>query len=319
MSGDLGPRVAISAAQKFLDLHSDIEMLLVGDHAQLQSFFKKANSRIQIIHAPDVVTMNDDPLIALRHKKNSSMWKSLELLRDGNADACISAGNTGALLAIAKHLIKTLPGIERPAICKSMPVSSGATWVLDLGANIDVTSEQLHQFAQMGSALAKALGRDNPRVSLLNIGIEAYKGTDTLRRAQELLQQDNSIHYVGFVEANRIFTGEVDVIACDGFHGNVALKASEGVAQFIAEKIKTAFAQHPVGRFLALLSWPVLKPLRAQLDPAQYNGASFLGLQKTVIKSHGGADEHAFLHALAVAREQVLLGVPERIRHQFSH
>jgi phosphate acyltransferase len=317
MSGDLGPRVAISAAQKFLDLHPDVNLLLVGD--QLQQYLQKENSRIDFIHASDIVTMDDDPLTALRHKKNSSMWKALEILRDGAADACVSAGNTGALLAISKHLIKTLPGIERPAICKSMPVSTGSTWLLDLGANIDASPEQLHQFAQMGVAVAKAFGKSSPQVSLLNIGFEAYKGTDTLKCAQELLQQDNLINYVGFIEADRIFTGEVDVIVCDGFHGNVALKASEGVAQFITKKIKAAFMRNSFSRFLALLCSPVLKPLRAQLNPAQYNGASFLGLQKTVIKSHGGADEHAFLHALAVAREQVLLGVTERIHHQFSH
>lgn len=319
MSGDLGPRVAISAAQKFLDLHPDVNLLLVGDQATLQQLQSIPNSRLDIIHAADAVTMDDDPLTALRHKKDSSMWKSLQILRDDGADACVSAGNTGALLAIAKYLIKTFPGIERPAICKSMPVSTGATYLLDLGANIDVSPALLHQFALMGSALAKALGTHHPRVSLLNIGIEAYKGTEVLKRAQELLQLDSSLNYAGFIEANRIFTGEVDVIVCDGFHGNIALKASEGVAQFIAEKIRLAFKQHPLGRVLGLLCWPVIKPLRAQLDPAKYNGASFLGLQKTVIKSHGSADEHSFMHALAVAREQVLLGVPERIQHQFSH
>lgn len=319
MSGDLGPRVAISAAQKFLHLYPDVDLFLVGDQEQLQQALQGANPRINFIHAPEVVTMDDDPLTALRHKKNSSMWKSLELLRDESADACVSAGNTGALLAIAKHLIKTFPGIERPAICKSMPVSSGATYLLDLGANIDVSPELLHQFALMGSALAKALGAERPRVSLLNIGTEAYKGTDTLRQAQELLQQDTSLNYAGFIEANCIFSGEVDVIVCDGFHGNIALKASEGVAQFIASKVVTEFKQNPIKRLLALLCWPMLKHLRAQLNPAQYNGASFLGLQKTVIKSHGGADDNAFVHALVVAREQVLLRVPERIHHQLSH
>ena len=319
MSGDLGPRVAISAAQKFLELYPDVTLLLVGDQAILQQALTDTNARFDIIHATDVVTMDDDPLTALRHKKESSMWKSLQALRGDEADACVSAGNTGALLAMAKHLIKTFPGIERPAICKSMPVATGATYLLDLGANIDVSPELLHQFALMGSALAKALGADHPKVSLLNIGIEAYKGTEVLKHAQELLQQDSSLKYAGFIEANRIFTGEVDVIVCDGFHGNIALKASEGVAQFIADKIKLAFKQHPLGKFLAFLSWPVLKPLRAQLDPAKYNGASFLGLQKTVIKSHGGANDDAFVQALMVAREQVLLGVPERIQHQFSH
>ena len=316
MSGDLGPRVAISASQKFVTQFSDVDLLLVGNETQLLSLLpqsKKLHERITLIHATDVVSMHDDPLLALRQKKDSSMWMALDLLRNDDADACVSAGNTGALLAIAKYLIKTFPAIERPAICKSMPVETGSTYLLDLGANINCPPEYLHQFALMGSVLAGVSDDLAPRVALLNIGTEQQKGTDTLKAAQLLLQDDQRINYVGFVEANSIFTGAVDVIVCDGFHGNVALKASEGVARFIANKILKIVKQNLLNRILSVLMWPLLKRLQRELDPSLYNGASFLGLQKTVIKSHGGADKKAFLQALIVAREQVIQKVPARI------
>jgi len=317
MSGDLGPRVAISAAQKFVSQFPEVDLLLVGNEAQLRSLLPqtlKLHERITLVHAADVVSMHDDPLLALRQKKDSSMWIALDLLRNNDADACVSAGNTGALLAIAKYLIKTFPTIERPAICKSMPVETGSTYLLDLGANINCPPEYLHQFALMGSVLAGASNEVFPRVALLNIGTEQQKGTDVLKAAQLLLQADRRINYVGFVEANSIFTGAVDVIACDGFHGNIALKASEGVARFIANKISNIVNQTVFNRALSLLMWPLLKRLQRELDSSLYNGASFLGLQKTVIKSHGSADKKAFLQALIVAREQVIQNVPARIQ-----
>jgi glycerol-3-phosphate acyltransferase PlsX len=317
MSGDLGPRVAISASQKFVTQFPDVDLLLVGNEAQLLSLLpksKKLHERISLVHAADVVNMHDDPLLALRQKKESSMWMALDLLRNNDADACVSAGNTGALLAIAKFLIKTFPTIERPAICKSMPVETGSTYLLDLGANINCSPVHLHQFALMGSVLANVPGGGAPRVALLNIGTEEQKGTETLRSAQLLLQADARINYVGFVEASSIFTGRVDVIVCDGFHGNIALKTSEGVAEFIANKIARITKKNVLSRVLGVLMWPVLKPLQRELDPSLYNGASFLGLQKTVVKSHGGADKKAFLHALIVAREQVIQQVPARIQ-----
>ena len=321
MSGDLGPRVAILASQKFLNQFPDVDLLLVGNEAQLLSLLppaKKPHKRITFVHAADVVSMHDDPLLALRQKKNSSMWIALDLLRNGDADACVSAGNTGALLAIAKYLIKTFPSIERPAICKSMPVDVGSTYLLDLGANINCAPEHLHQFALMGSVLASAVADVVPRVALLNIGTEQQKGTDTLKAAQSLLQSDGRINYVGFVEANSIFTGAVDVIVCDGFHGNIALKTSEGVARFISNKISKFARKNLLNRVLGLLLLPLLKRLKHELDPSLYNGASFLGLQKTVIKSHGSADTKAFLHALIVAREQVIEQVPARIQQALS-
>ena len=317
MSGDLGPRVAISASQKFVSQFPDVDLLLVGNELQILSLLPKSqklHERITLVHAADVVSMHDDPLSALRQKKDSSMWMALDLLRNNNADACVSAGNTGALLAIAKFLIKTFPTIERPAICKSMPVSAGCTYLLDLGANINCSPLNLHQFALMGSVLAGISTKAKPRVALLNIGIEEQKGTDALKVAHTRLQADERIGYVGFVEASSIFTGEFDVIVCDGFHGNVALKASEGVARFIANKILSVAKRNPLNKCLSLLAWPILTQLRRELDPSLYNGASFLGLQKTVVKSHGGADKKAFLQALIVAREQVIQRVPEHIQ-----
>lgn len=317
MSGDLGPRVAISASKKFVTQFPDVDLLLVGNEAQLLSLHsksKKLHERITLVHATDVVSMHDDPLLALRQKRDSSMWMALDLLRNNDADACVSAGNTGVLLAIAKYLIKTFPFIDRPAICKSMPVETGNTYLLDLGANIGCSPEYLHQFALMGSVLAGVSHDLAPRVALLNIGTEQQKGTDTLKAAQLLLQADERINYVGFVEANGIFTGAVDVIVCDGFHGNIALKASEGVARFISNKISKIVKQNLFNKLLGLLIQPLLKRLQRELDPALYNGASFLGLQKTVIKSHGSADKKAFLQALIVAREQVIQNVPARIQ-----
>ena len=322
MSGDLGPRVAISAAQNFIAQFPDVDLVLVGDQTQIRSLLPQSSellNRITIAHADDVVCMNDDPLMALRQKRASSMWVALEMLRNNHADACLSAGNTGALLAMSKFLIKTLPGIERPAICKSMPVENGNTYLLDLGANLNCSPVQLHQFALMGAVLAaNVASSDCARVALLNVGTEDQKGTDVLQATHALLKTEAKFNYVGFIEADGIFSGAVDVIVCDGFSGNIALKASEGVARFISKKIKSIIQKSVLTKILAVLASSLLKLLRNELDPALYNGATFLGLQKTVIKSHGSANEKAFLHALIVAREQVLQRVPARIQQAFT-
>lgn len=321
MSGDLGPRVVISALQSFVTFYYDIDLLLVGDQSQLQKLIainSPLSTRIKIVHAPDVVTMSDDPISAVRQKKSSSMWAALALLRDGAADACVSAGNTGALLAMSKYLIKTYPLIERPAICKAMPVEDGLTYLLDLGANINCTATQLQQFAVMGSVLAKLMGIELPRVALLNIGRESQKGTELLQLAQDILRSDNRIYYTGFVEPNSLFSGEQHVIVCDGFHGNIALKASEGAANYVSKKITKILQRNILNKFLSFIAAPLFRELSDALNPSLYNGATFLGLQKTVIKSHGGADAKAFLQALAVAREQVLLQVPDRIAQKLS-
>lgn len=321
MSGDLGPRVVIDAAQQLVANFSDVDLLLVGSESVLIPLIPKlliSSGRISLIHAADVVVMSDDPAYALRHKKQSSMWLSLLLLRDGAVDACVSAGNTGALLAMSKFLIKPFAGLERPAICKAMPVEKGLTYMLDLGANVSCTPEQLHQFAVMGNVLAKAAGIISPRVAILNIGAEEQKGTEVLQASRQLISAHPQINYVGFVEANTIFSGDVDVIVCDGFHGNIALKASEGLARFVQKKIAKTVVKNLFNRCCALLALPLLRQIRRDLDPSQYNGASFLGLQKPVVKSHGNADADAFLQALIVAREQVMHKVPDLIRNEFN-
>ncbi len=323
MSGDLGPRVAIAAAIRFVTTFPEVELLLVGDQDQIQSLLSSssisAHPAIRILHASDVIAMHEDPLVALRHKKNSSMWQSLLLVQSGAADACVSAGNTGALMAISKHLLKTFSGIERPAICKLLPVEQGSSFMLDLGANLTCTANQLHQFAVMGNVLAASSGIKDPTVMLLNVGAEETKGTDVIKHCHQLLSQDKQLNYAGFIEGDALFLGQANVIVCDGFSGNVALKSSEGVARLIAKKIEKSLTQHWYLRLLLLILRPVLRQWRRDLNPGAYNGAILLGLQKPVVKSHGSADEHAFYQALVVAMEQVVQEVPTRIQRALAH
>jgi len=321
MSGDLGPRVAISAAQKFTASFADVDVVLVGNEQQLLKFSsakKLSRQRIDIINATEIVAMDEYPLHALRHKKNSSMWLAINALGNSHVDACVSAGNTGALLAMGKYLLKTFPGVERPAICKAMPVERGQTYLLDLGANTNCTPEHLYQFALMGNILAST-NNSKPRIGLLNIGTESTKGTDVIKAAQELLQNDSRLNFSGYIEANKIFSGEMDVIVCDGFHGNIALKTCEGTARFIAKRIQAIFKRNWLSQLIAVIAWPLLKQLRVELDPSMYNGASFLGLQKVLVKSHGNANKKAFLQALIVAREQVIQKIPARIQQELSN
>jgi glycerol-3-phosphate acyltransferase PlsX len=319
MSGDLGPRVAIWAAQNFIASEPDTELVLFGDENQLKHFYKVSRDplhQIHIVHCTERVTMDDNPLHAVRHKKHSSMYQSLQALADNEVDACVSAGNTGALLVMGKHLIGTINNIDRPAICKSMPVRRGQTLMLDLGANINCSAKQLHQFALMASLLVdspETLEQIPASVGLLNIGTELSKGTDVLQETYELLNKDSRFRFTGFVEANAIFSGDCDVIVCDGFHGNIALKASEGTARFIADKIQSTLKSGWFGRLGLILTWPFLKKLRRSLDPSEYNGASFLGLKKILVKSHGDANQKAFLRAIKVAHEQALSNIPQRI------
>lgn len=318
MSGDLGPRVAIWAAEKFVAEKRDCDIWLFGDENLLKSFYKISRDpyhQINIVHCTEKVSMDDNPLHVIRHKKSSSMYQSLQALSKNEVDAAVSAGNTGALLVMSKHLIDTFAGIDRPAICKAMPVKSGQTFMLDLGANINCTPEQLHQFALMASILVDSEKNADglPRVGLLNIGTEHTKGTELLQQAQELFRQEKRFSYAGFVEANAIFSGDLDVIACDGFHGNIALKASEGTARFIGEKIQSALRGSVLRKLTLLFFWPIFRALKQSLDPAMYNGASLLGLKKTVVKSHGNANKKAFLQAIRVAHEQVLQEVPQKI------
>ncbi len=310
MSGDLGPRSVIPAVLDFARRRSDTCFILCGDEQQLSPLLASVpedlSARLSLVHAPRIVAMDEDPRSALRHKRESSMWCAVEQVRTGAAQACVSAGNTGALMAMGRYLLKTLPGIERPAICKAMPVESGLTYMLDLGANITATPEQLHQFALLGSALAEARV-ELPRVALLNIGVEEGKGTDAIRAAHQLLRADERLHYIGFLEADAIFSGAAEVIVCDGFTGNIALKASEGVAHRIAQKIVTDIRSRWRYRLLGFWLRPLGRQWLRELGPGLYNGAIFLGLRQTLVKSHGSADAAAFAQAIEVAREQVKL------------
>lgn len=317
MGGDLGPVEIVPAALAVLEAFSAVTLILVGQRDVLLPIVEQhggvESERLRIHHASQTVEMHELPSVALRTKKNSSMRAAIDLVKDGTASACVSAGNTGALMATARFVLKMLPGIDRPAICATMPGTNGPTHLLDLGANVDSSSEQLLQFAVMGSELVSAVNnKSEPTVSLLNIGAEEIKGNDQVKQAAALLGQSH-INYTGFVEGNDIFTGKVDVIVCDGFAGNIALKASEGLAEFIIHNARAEFKRSLYSKFAALVSMPVLKSIRRKLDPRRYNGASLLGLRGIVIKSHGGADRISFAHAIEEAIIETRKNVPERI------
>lgn len=321
MGGDHGVKVTVPAVIEALKKFKDLHIIMVGNEALIREELTRANfksEKLSIQHAEQVVDMNDPPSFALRNKKQSSMRIALNLVKDDQAQACVSAGNTGALMATAKFVLKTLPGIYRPAICTTMPTMKGHVHMLDLGANVGADGESLAQFAIMGSILASAIDNNpNPSVGLLNIGEEEMKGHDRIKLAQQILRQ-TSINYAGYVEGDDIFKGTVDVVACDGFDGNIALKASEGVAKMISFYLKQAFNRNWLTKIVGLLSLPVLKSFKQKVDPRRYNGASFLGLRKIVIKSHGGADSFAFFHAIVEARLEVINNVPERIQAEVS-
>lgn len=317
MGGDHGPEVTVRAAARFLSRHPSAHLLLVGDQATIEQQLAAQHGidreRIEIVHADQVVAMDESPAIALRTKKRSSMRLAIDLVKDGRAQAAVSAGNTGALMATAKFVLKTLPGIERPAICTALPNESGHTHVLDLGANVDCDAEHLFQFAVMGSVLVEAFDENPaPRVGLLNVGAEAIKGNDTVKSAAERLES-GPVNYIGFVEGDDIYKGGVDVVVCDGFVGNVALKSSEGVAKMISHFLRQEFKRGVLSRVAALMAMPVLARLKKRVDPGRYNGASLLGLQGIVIKSHGGANVDAFGNALDVALREIEKDVPRRI------
>ncbi len=319
MGGDHGPEVTVAAAARALAGNPALHLVLVGDEAVVPPVLERhalaGHERARFVHAPQVVEMHDRPSTALRSKRESSMRRALDLIKAGECQACVSAGNTGALMAIARFVLKTLPGIDRPAICASMPSRERTTHMLDLGANVDSTSAELFRFAVMGAVLAEAIdNRDNPTVALLNIGEEEIKGNDRVKQTAVLLEK-SSLNYAGFVEGNDIFAGKVDVIVCDGFVGNVALKASEGVARMLADMAREEFTRNPFTRLGALCAMPALKALRRRADPRGYNGASLLGLRGTVVKSHGSADVMSFTHAIEVAVLEAEKSVPERIAH----
>ncbi len=322
MSGDNGIEAIVPAAVSFSKEYSDTTLILVGKEEQikekLESENLKLNDRLLIQNATQVVEMDEAPALAMRGKKDSSMRVAINLVKEGQADAAISAGNTGALMATGRFVLKTLPGIDRPAICTAIPAATGHTYMLDLGANIDSTSQHLYQFAVMGSELSSAIdGIDKPRVGLLNIGSEDMKGNEQVKAAHEILQ-NGEFNYIGFVEGDDIFHGDVDVIVCDGFVGNVALKTSEGLAKMLSNEIKAGYMQSLYTKFAALVSLPVIKKFRKRFDHRRYNGASFLGLKGIVVKSHGGADSFAFANALGIARKAVIEKVPDHIEEHLQ-
>ncbi len=322
MGGDHGLKVVVPAALSVLEENKNLKLILVGHQAELESELKNlgasANERLVIHHASQKVEMDELPSQALRGKKDSSMRVAINLVKDGVAQACVSAGNTGALMATARFVLKTLPGIDRPAIVSTLPTMRGHTHMLDLGANVDSDAEALFQFAVMGSVLTQAVdGIERPTVGLLNIGEEEIKGNEQVKEAARLLQ-NSSINYVGYVEGNDIYKGVVDVVVCDGFVGNVALKTSEGVATMIIHFMKQGFKRNLFTKFVALLAMPVLKSLKDRIDWRQYNGASFVGLRGIVIKSHGSADTFAFANAIKEAVVEVDKALPQRINDQLE-
>jgi len=320
MGGDHGIKVTVPASLKALSKFSDISIVLVGNRSQIEAELenhKYDKNRLSVEHADQVVEMDDLPSKALRNKRKSSMRIALNLVKEDVAQACVSAGNTGALMAVSKFVLKTLPGIDRPAICTQMPTMKGHVHVLDLGANVGADGQSLAQFAVMGSALAQAVDNNSrPRVGLLNIGEEEIKGHQRIKDANEILKSSNAVNYIGYVEGDEIYKGDVDVVSCDGFDGNVALKSSEGVAKMIAFYLREAFNRNLLTKLAGLVVYPVLKAFKEKVDPRRYNGASFLGLRKIVIKSHGGADAFSFYHAIAEARLEVNKNVPELIATQ---
>jgi len=322
MGGDHGPNVVVPAALKALQDNEQLNIILVGDRptieAELRRHRSEAGKCLRVHHASQVVGMDELPSSAMRNKKDSSMRVAIDLVKAGEAHACVSAGNTGALMATARFVLKTLPGIDRPAICTSIPSIEGHNHILDLGANIDCTPEHLYQFAVMGAVLANAVdGIDKPRVGLLNIGEEEIKGNEVVKEAHKLLL-DSGLNYVGYIEGDGVFKGGTDVVVCDGFNGNVMLKTTEGVAKMISHFMKEAFTRNLLTRIAALVALPVLRALRRRIDPRRYNGASLLGLRGIVVKSHGGADALAFANAIKIACLEVEKSVPERINSQLE-
>lgn len=322
MGGDHGPHVTIPAALQALKRHSEINIVLVGlaeaIEMELRAHGATVGPRLRIHHASEVVAMDEPPPSALRNKKDSSMRVAINLVKNGEANACVSAGNTGALMAIARYVLKTLPGIDRPAIASTLPTLHGRTFVLDLGANVDCTAEHLLQFGIMGAMLCSCVEhKPSPTVGLLNIGSEVIKGNEVVKGAGELLRASH-LNFYGNVEGNDIYKGTVDVVVCDGFVGNVALKASEGLAQMMRAFITQEFNRNLLTKLMGLAAMPVLNAFRRRVDHRRYNGASFLGLNGLVVKSHGSADSFAFGFAIDQAVEEASNGVLRRISEQIA-
>jgi len=325
MGGDQGPLVTIPAALMAIEQSSEIHLILCGDESIISQYLTSKNltlhPQLSIYPTTEVVAMDEKPSSALRGKKNSSMRKALDLVKEGKAQACVSAGNTGALFATANYVLKTLPSVERPALISSLPTHNDEkhVFMLDLGANVFCDANILYQFAIMGSVMAEQV--DNiaqPRVALLNMGEEDIKGSDHIKLAASKLSQNSEINYVGFVEGNDIFTNKADVIVCDGFVGNVALKTCEGVAKLVYQRLHNVLSKHFFAQIFGRLLSPTLKKLFKSLNPDQYNGASLIGLRGIVVKSHGNAGINAFHNAIFEAVKEVERQVPEKIKHKLE-
>jgi glycerol-3-phosphate acyltransferase PlsX len=322
MGGDHGPHVTIPAAVRALELDSKLNIVLVGltdvIESELKALKATTSPRLRIHHASEVVAMDEQPQSALKNKKDSSMRVAINLVKSGEAAACVSAGNTGALMATARFVLKTLQGIDRPAIAGIFPTQQGKTYILDLGANADCTPEQLMQFAVMGSMLVSCVEhKEKPTVGLLNIGSEDIKGNEVVKQTGDLLRASH-LNFYGNIEGNDIFKGTTDVVVCDGFVGNVTLKAAEGLVQMFGRYLSQEFKRNWLTKLMGLASKPVLNAFKKRLDPRRYNGASFLGLRGIVVKSHGGADSVAFLNAIHTAVEEARSGVLKRIARQLE-
>jgi glycerol-3-phosphate acyltransferase PlsX len=322
MGGDFGPRVTVPASLAVLREYPSLRLTLVGDESQISPLLSGLSAterdRLSLLHTTEVVTMDDKVAVALRQKRQSSMRLAINLVHDKSVQACVSAGNTGALMAVSRFVLKTHANIDRPAILTALPTTNGHVHMLDLGANVDSQPEHLLQFAQMGSAVAEALdGIERPRVGLLNIGEEEIKGNDLIKRTDELLKA-SGLNYIGYVEGDGVFKGHADVVVCDGFVGNIALKASEGVAKMLAGFIKEEIGRNWLTRIVGAIALPVWKGLRRRMDPGRYNGASLVGLTGIVIKSHGSADAASFANAVRVAIKEVEKNVPALIESRLG-
>ena len=322
MGGDFGPRNIVQASIACLIATPSLHLTLVGQSSLLEDLIARHpgvdRSRLRVVNASEVVTMEDRPAQVLRGKPDSSMKVALGLVAGGQAQACVSAGNTGALMVLSRFMLKTLPGIDRPAMIAAIPTERGYCQLLDLGANVDCSAQNLYQFAVMGSVAAEALGVVRPRVALLNVGTEDVKGNQQVKAAAGLLQAAAGLNYIGFIEGDGLYRGEADVVVCDGFVGNILLKSSEGLATMIAGRIDTMFRQNLLSRAVGVLALPLFKRLKADLAPARHNGASLLGLQGIVVKSHGSAGVQGFQSAIQRALIEIQEDLPRRLHGQLD-
>ncbi|UVE19243.1 phosphate acyltransferase PlsX [Pseudomonas sp. LS44] len=323
MGGDFGPHCIVPASLAALAEFPSLQLVLVGQAPLVEKLIAQHpavdRSRLRVVHAAEVISMDERPAQVLRGKPDSSMRIALEMLRDGEVQACISAGNSGALMALSRYILKTLPGIDRPAMVSAIPTSTGYCHLLDLGANVDCSAEHLYQFAVMGAVAAEALGVSSPRVALLNVGTEDIKGNQQVKVAASLLRQAEGLNYIGYIEGDGLYRGEADVVVCDGFVGNILLKSSEGLASMISSRMEALFKQGFGSRLVGTLALPLLRRLQNDLAPARHNGASFLGLQGIVVKSHGSAGPDGFQSAIRRAVVEIREDLPQRLHGRLEH